>query len=100
MRFYIIDAKPPIRALRKDKAFVNLTVPNVVGFPIFKGIRKPSSALWDGTGLRELRVLTYPVIRPEQWFTYKRNGDGKVKKLTLEKFLAEYEPLVLSKGRK
>ena len=90
LRFFFVDGKIPIKPVRLEHAFLNETVPHIVALPVFKEkqrMRKPSAEFWNGVKITEFRIFQYPVIDPKAWYTYKKNGDGKVKRVTLQKFL-------------
>ena len=90
LRFFFVNVeKMPVRAVRKDKAFINAAVPNVFAFLTKDGggLRDPDRSLWNGLKPKPFPMHPYPKIDPTAWFTYKKNGDGKVRRVTL----ADYE---------
>ena len=81
------QTKLPVMPVRKEKAFVNAAFPNLLGLPIIKEKdweRRPDKTLWKEAGLKptEFKMLTYPTIDPNAWFTY-RKIDDKIKRVTL-----------------
>jgi hypothetical protein len=92
LKFYFVQnakEKLPVKAIRKENAFVNPSVPHLFGLPVRKEKdweRRPDKALWNGLKPRTFKMLTYPEIDTNAWFTYKKVGD-KVKRITLAEFL-------------
>jgi hypothetical protein len=95
IRFYRIENDEPysvpIRTLRKNFAFINPAMKEAVIFPVFKAIKHsgaPIAKLWNGFVLRELRFLTYPNIKENEWFTFEKTGTDRVRKVSLREFHA------------
>jgi len=86
LKFYCAEGDMTVKAIRKDRAFVNKAIPKAVAF--LSG-RKPDHKLWNGARLKELRLLTYPTIKENEWHTYRKNNDGKSRKVTLAQCLAK-----------
>lgn len=82
----------PKKAVRKDKAFVNESVPNVFAFlarTTKEKSRRPDKRLWHGLKPRPMHLWTYPVVDTKAWFTYKKTDNGKVRRVTLAEYLKE-----------
>lgn len=95
MRFFYVKNKKfdrmPVRSIRKERAFINTSVPRIVAFPVLKVgkktvITRPSKGNWADVRLGKLLLLTYPEVKGYEWFTY-RKVNGKVKRLTLSQYL-------------
>ena len=87
--FYVASSLPklPVLPVRKEQAFVKADLPNVFGFFVKKEKdweRKPNKELWSGFKLKPtaLKMLTYPDIDPNDWYTYRKVND-KIKRVTL-----------------
>jgi hypothetical protein len=91
LKFYRCNSeKIPIRCIRKEKAFIHPKNPGVFALPVLRQkdfLRKPDAALWNGLDAEEMKLWTYPLIKEQEWFTYKKNGDKKVKRVTLAEYL-------------
>jgi len=97
MRFYYVSNKkldkPPIKSVRRENAFINPKVSKAVMLPIFiigkkkfVGKKKLTKEYWKGTGIKRLRMITYPTINEQEWFTYRR-VKGKIKRITLYQYM-------------
>jgi hypothetical protein len=77
----------PIRAVRKDKVFINDSVPHIFGIWLKDGgeIRSPSKVLWNGLKPKLFLAYPYPTIDANAWYTYKKDGD-KVKRVPLAQY--------------
>ena len=86
-RFYFVEVdRMPIRAVRKDKVFINDSVPHIFGIWLEEGeSRSPSKSIWEGLKPKLFPAYPYPTINPNDWFTYQKDGD-KVKRVPLSKY--------------
>lgn len=61
---------------------MNPSIPRVIALPVLKEKdwrRKPDFGPWK----KEVKLATYPDIKPTEWFTFVRQKSGKLKKRTL-----------------